>query len=127
MTSFKSLKFLFHVLTAMLIVPTTEASEDYYYDDGVNINVSMTSGFSLWSCLSHLLVTIMTVVVSHYMFVMKAEPDGVVEDKWATPFRPVQDESSVGLLVSPGSPSRRRSRGGSPESEVQRKKKMRSV
>ena len=46
---------------------------------------------------------------------------------WATPVRPVHDESSGGPRDSPGSPSRRRSRGASPESEVQRKKKMRSV
>ena len=72
-------------------------------------------------------VSLMMVVASYYMFVMKAKPDGVVDDHRATPARPVHDEARGGPRISPRSPSRRRSLGGSPESEVQRKKMMRSV
>ena len=124
MTSFKSPEVLVKVLAAMSVMPATEALEDYYYDDGVNINVSMTNEFSLWSCLSHLLVTIVAVAVSYYMFVVKAKQDGVGDKIWATPFRPVHDEVRSGPRVSPGSPSRRRGRDVSPESEVHTKKKM---
>eukprot|EP00959_Pyramimonas_sp_CCMP1952_P082232 1718247-Pyramimonas_sp.AAC.1 len=55
MTSFKEPEVVTKELAAASAIPMTEAA-GHYYEDGVNIEVSMASAFSWWSCLAHLVI-----------------------------------------------------------------------
>eukprot|EP00959_Pyramimonas_sp_CCMP1952_P250030 5226953-Pyramimonas_sp.AAC.1 len=61
---------------AVTSVASGAEATKYYYEDGVNIKVNMTSDVSLRSCLSHVVVTIIAVVFKYYRFVVKAKQDG---------------------------------------------------
>eukprot|EP00959_Pyramimonas_sp_CCMP1952_P078070 1632118-Pyramimonas_sp.AAC.1 len=85
----------------MTTISGAEATDEYYYEDGFRINVNMKSELNWWSFVTHLVVTIVAVVFSYYVFAVKAKQDRVVGQSsetqgdsglWSTPFRPVRAE-----------------------------------
>ncbi|CAK0815117.1 unnamed protein product [Prorocentrum cordatum] len=74
-TSFKDPEVLTKVLAVMTTISGAEATGDCYYEDGFRINVNMKSEFNWWSFVTHLVVTIVAVVFSYYVFVVKAKQD----------------------------------------------------